>query len=461
MWLTYKLLPTLLLSVVAVQAQSSTASKGPTASTSFAPEFTVPDSVNFGKSLLPNIYDPKAPNAQNRCPGYRANDVQTSSSGLTAHLTLAGQPCNVYGIDIIDLDLVVEYQTDSRLHISIQPSHVSPQNTSWYLLPSELVPEPSQEEGSSSSSDLTFSWAHSQSSGFGFNVTRNSTGEVLFSTTGTRLVFENQFIELVTHQPENYNLYGLGEVIHALRLGNNFTRTIYAADVGDPIDRNLYGSHPFYLQTSYYEQSSGGESTLVTESLNSSSANGNYTSSSSGVYLRNAHGMEVLMNSRNVTWRTIGGSLDLYFFSGPTQPDVTKQYLDVIGYPGLQQYWTFGFHQCRWGYQNWTVTEGIVNAYESFGIPLEVIWNDIDYMLQYRDFANDPVRFGYEEGQSFLQRLHDSGRHYIPIIDAAIYRPDPNNATDAYQTYDDGVGSYLLNPDGSQYIGAVWPGYTV
>lgn len=59
---------------------------------------------------------------------------------------------------------------------------------------------------------------------------------MLFDTTGTVLVFENQFIEFVSSLPAGYNLYGLGERIHGLRLGNNFTATIYAADVGDPID---------------------------------------------------------------------------------------------------------------------------------------------------------------------------------------------------------------------------------
>ena len=339
------LLPAAFLLVSAAQAQSSSASRSATRTTSYAAEFTVPDSVNYGQMLLPNIYNPTAPDAQSKCPGYRATNVKTSSTGITAHLTLAGQACNVYGIDIHDLNLLVEYQTDSRLHVNIKPSHVTAQNQSWYLLSTDYVPAPSAESGSSFSSDLTFSWSQSQGSGFGFNVTRNSTGEVLFSTTGTSIVFENQFIEIVTHQSENYNLYGLGEVIHALRMGNNFTRTIYAADVGDPIDRNLYGSHPFYLQTRYYEQSQGGKPMLVTEQLNTSSATGNYTSASSGVYFRNAHGMEVLMNPTNVTWRTLGGSVDLYFFAGPTQPEVTKQYLDVIGLPAMQQYWPFGFRK--------------------------------------------------------------------------------------------------------------------
>lgn len=51
----------------------------------------------------------------------------------------------------------------------------------------------------------------------------------------------------------------------------------------------------------------------------------------------------------------------------------------------------------------------------------------------------------------------------MPIVDSAIYVPNPSNSSDAYPTFNDGndTGSYLLNPDGSLYIGAVWPGYTV
>lgn len=45
------------------------------------------------------------------CPGYKASNVQTSSSGLTADLTLAGEACNVYGTDLTDLTLEVSYDT--------------------------------------------------------------------------------------------------------------------------------------------------------------------------------------------------------------------------------------------------------------------------------------------------------------------------------------------------------------
>ena len=48
------------------------------------------------------------------CPGYKASNVQKTSGKLTADLTFAGDECNVYGSDIKDLRLLVEYQS-SRL----------------------------------------------------------------------------------------------------------------------------------------------------------------------------------------------------------------------------------------------------------------------------------------------------------------------------------------------------------
>lgn len=45
------------------------------------------------------------------CPGYSASNVKETTDGLTADLTLLGDPCNVYGVDAPELKLVVEYQT--------------------------------------------------------------------------------------------------------------------------------------------------------------------------------------------------------------------------------------------------------------------------------------------------------------------------------------------------------------
>jgi len=56
-----------------------------------------------------------APRAQNAsleaCPGYAATNVHDDGSKVTADLRLAGPACNVYGDDLTDLKLEVEYQT--------------------------------------------------------------------------------------------------------------------------------------------------------------------------------------------------------------------------------------------------------------------------------------------------------------------------------------------------------------
>jgi alpha-glucosidase len=83
-------------------------------------------------------------------------------------------------------------------------------------------------------------------------------------------------------------------------------------------------------------------------------------------------------------------------------------------------------------------------------------------MNQYRDFDNDQIRFGYAEGAKFLSGIHANGLHYIPIVDSAVYIPNPTNESDAYPPFDRGnaTNSFILNPDGSLYIGDVWPGWT-
>ncbi len=83
-------------------------------------------------------------------------------------------------------------------------------------------------------------------------------------------------------------------------------------------------------------------------------------------------------------------------------------------------------------------------------------------MNQYRDFDNDAIRFNYTQGAQFLAKLHASKQHYVPIVDSAIYAPNPENTSDAYAPYDRGLAAnaFMLNPDGSIYYGDVWPGYT-
>lgn len=344
------------------------------ATSSFRPIFTVPAEADASAPLLPNIYDSEAVDAQTVCPGYTASNVQRTPYGMTAQLSLAGAACNVYGTDVDFLNLTVEYQSYDRLHVEITPTYLDATNSSFYILADALVTKPSVEpDAGCSTLDSDLDFVYSNDPTFSFGVIRKSTGDVLFSTEGNKLVYENQFIEFASTLPENYNLYGLGEVIHNIRMGNNFTRTLWAADTGDNIDRNLYGTHPVYLDTRYYEvnETTGN----LTYAANATDASADYVSYSHGVWLRNAHGQEVLMRPSNITWRTLGGSIDLFFYAGPTAEKVIKSYIQsAAGLPAMQQYFTFGYHQCRWGYANWTALQDVIDNFEKFSIPLETIW---------------------------------------------------------------------------------------
>lgn len=211
----------ILLAVYALGLVSLIASQTPT-STSVDTIFTVPPDADEGKNIIPNVKDPKAVDPQTVCPGYKASNVVKTTNGITADLTLAGKPCNLYGNDIESLVLTVDYQAVDRLHVGIQPKYIGAENSTWFILPEELIPKPAAAtEPQGADSDLVFQWGNEPT--FGFNVTRKSTGDVLFTTTGTQLVYADQFIEFGTRLPENYNLYGLGEAIHALKLNNNLT----------------------------------------------------------------------------------------------------------------------------------------------------------------------------------------------------------------------------------------------
>jgi alpha-glucosidase len=265
---------------------------------------------------------------------------------------------------------------------------------------------------------------------------------------------------------------------------------------------NVYGTHPFYLETRYFTQNPDGSLSPVKSQ--ESSPNENYTSFSHGVYLRNAHGQDILLESESITYRAIGGSIDLYFFQGPTQPEVTSSYLKAVGLPALQQYWTFGFHQCRWGYKSWSDLQKVVDNYSKFEIPLETIWYVFTHQETplHRDVSDltDEIQgltltgcfvtetlittlkgltthldktffnaFMTVVGTMFrfLMQPFMFQTHRTPVMrkySACLYcTTSTYSQNPSYPTFERGnqTGSFMKNPDGSLYTGDVWPGYTV
>lgn len=103
----------------------------------------------------------------------------------------------------------------------------------------------------------------------------------------------------------------------------------------------------------------------------------------------------------------------------------------------------------RYGYKNVDELESVVDGYAAANIPLEVMWNDIDYMDGYRDFTLDKLNYALPKMQSYIQRLHDSNQRWVPIIDPGIM-VDPG-----YPAYDAGIQKdvFLKDASGERYAG--------
>ncbi|KAJ7700869.1 alpha-glucosidase [Mycena rosella] len=384
-------------------------------------------SITIGGVLGGTTVDPAVLDA---CPGYTASDVKVQGGTLTATLKLAGKACNVFGDDIASLSLEVVYETTNRIHVKItDPS------SARYEVPESVLPRPSSASPvSPKSAAIKFNYTTSP---FGFSILRTSTSEVLFSTASHPIIYESQYLRVKTNLAANANIFGLGEHTNTFRLDpDNTTLTLWSRDAyGIPTGSNLYGNHPVYFE--------------------------HRTTGTHAVLLLNSNGMDIKLTKGALEYNVIGGVLDFYFLAGSqTDPtEAAKQYAEIVGTPAEVPYWSFGLHQCRFGYNNYIDVAGVISNYSAAGIPLETMWTDIDYMDRRRIFTVDPDYFPLNRMREIVDYLHSQDQRYILMTDPAVgFLPDQN-----YGPYDRGTAAdiWLKNANGSQHLGLVWPGVTV
>ncbi|GIY52234.1 hypothetical protein CDAR_606791 [Caerostris darwini] len=347
--------------------------------------------------------------------GYSVRNVTQDGRHISASLIRTSS--SGFPNDVLNLTLVITFIDDNALRIKITDA-----NAKRFEVP--LPINDTLKQLLTPSYDVTLDSKTSE-----IIITRKSSRTIIFKTNLSQLVYSDQFLQLSSYLPSSY-IYGIGENYGNFLKSVNWTRlTLFNTDKEPAAGFPLYGSQPFYL---------------------SLEKDGN----ANGVFLFNSNAMDVILQpTPAITFRPIGGILDFFIMLGPSPSNVVQQYTGIVGRTFMPPYWSLGFHLCRYGYSSVNDTRETMQRNLNVGIPLDVQWNDIDYMDKFKDFTYDEDK--YAELPEFVDELHNKGMHYVVITDPGI---SGSEKPGTYPPFDDGVQSdiFLKNPNGTLFLAKVW-----
>lgn len=149
-----------------------------------------------------------------------------------------------------------------------------------------------------------------------------------------------------------------------------------------------------------------------------------------------------------------GKDLNLFVIDGDSPYEIVKQFRKAIGQSYIPPKYAFGFGQSRWGYKTKEDFRKVVDGHRENNIPLDMVYMDIDYMQDFKDFTLNEKNF--PDFPAFVQEMKDRNIRLIPIIDAGV------KVEKGYDVYEEGVKNryFCQREDGSDFVAAVWPGDT-
>lgn len=148
------------------------------------------------------------------------------------------------------------------------------------------------------------------------------------------------------------------------------------------------------------------------------------------------------------------GDLNLYVLTGGTAYELVREFRSIIGRSYIPPKFAFGYGQSRWGYRCEDDIRRVVEGHRGKNIPLDMVYMDIDYMQDFKDFTVNEERF--PDFPAFVREMREAKIHLVPIIDAGV------KVEEGYPVYEEGVknGYFCTREDGSNFEAAVWPGWT-
>jgi alpha-glucosidase len=156
-------------------------------------------------------------------------------------------------------------------------------------------------------------------------------------------------------------------------------------------------------------------------------------------------------------YRAEGGPADIYLLYGPSAKHVLENYAWLTGPTPLPPLWALGFQQSRYSYMTQARVEQVADRLRADKIPSDAIYLDIDYQEKNRPFTINKEAFPDMPG--LVAKLHQQQFHVVAITDPHIANLPGQN----YAAYDSGIAGdhFVKNPDGSNFVGPVWPGPSI
>jgi len=282
---------------------------------------------------------------------------------------------------------------------------------------------------------------------FSFNMKDFSNKEILFDTSYRSLILTDKYLEIGIRLPSQI-LFGLGQHNTKFLLSKGNWTMFNRDRSGSPVatgegNSQTYGTHPFLMCKTKANQFIG----ILFYNSNAQEINIRFASQEKSI----------------ITYRTVGGILDIYYFMAGTADEVIQNYYNMVGKPSMPPFWGLGFHQSSWLYNNTDDLKEVVKNYLDNDFLFETIWADIPYMHNYINFSVNKTSF--KGIQKFVQDLHQENRHFVPIIDAGISLEADGDRINWYKKGRD-KGVFMKSAKNSDkymgnLIGSVWPKHTV
>ncbi len=175
-----------------------------------------------------------------------------------------------------------------------------------------------------------------------------------------------------------------------------------------------------------------------------------------GIFLDNTyktHFNFAASNNRFASFTVDDGDMNYYFFHDENVASIIRHYTELTGRMPMPPKWSLGLQQCRYSYYPDTEVKTLARTFREKQIPCDVIYLDIHYMDKYKVFTWH--RDYFKDPKGMLDELKAQNFHTVVIVDPGI-KVERN-----YAPFEEGLARnlFIKYQDGTNYEGAVWPGW--